>query len=77
MSEDTSPGSGKKQGFWAKVAADAKKAAEESDARALRAREKVGNLVITQSFGGSTVEIYDRGYVRVAPSSRRRPRTKS
>lgn len=74
MSEDTSSESGKKQGFWAKVAAevkqasaDTKKAAEEREAQARQAREAAGNLVTSQSFGGSKVEIYDGGYVRIAP----------
>ncbi|NDK31781.1 SHOCT domain-containing protein [Nesterenkonia haasae] len=66
MNNDATPDSGMKQGFWAKTIADGKKAAEEAKARAMQARETAGNLVTTQRFAGSTIEIYDGGYVRVA-----------
>ncbi|TLP71795.1 hypothetical protein [Nesterenkonia sphaerica] len=66
MSDEAAPDSGKKQGFWAKTMADAKKSAEEAKARAAQARELAGNLITKQRFGGSTIEIYDGGYVRVA-----------
>lgn len=66
MSNEATADSGKKQGFWAKTIAEAKKSTEEAQSRALQARESAGNLVTRQSFGGSTIEIYDGGYVRVA-----------
>ncbi|PRZ12219.1 SHOCT domain-containing protein [Nesterenkonia sandarakina] len=66
MGNNATGDSGKKQGFWAKTVADAKKATEDAETRALQAREPAGNLVTKQSFGGSTIEIYDGGYVRVA-----------
>lgn len=66
MSENSDEKSTQKQGFWASVAADAKKSAAEAEAREKLASETAGNLVTKQSFGGSTVEIYDGGYVRIA-----------
>lgn len=66
MSNEATGDAGKKQGFWAKVSADVKKSNEEAEARALQARGPAGDLVTQQRFGGSAIEIYDGGYVRVA-----------
>lgn len=66
MSNDPTADSGKKQEFWAKAAAEAKKSAQEAETQSVQARELAGNLVTKHRFGGSTIEIYDGGYVRVA-----------
>lgn len=66
MNNDPTADSGKKQGFWAKVAADSKKSEQERKERIAQARELAGNLMTSQRFAGSTIEIYDTGYVRVA-----------
>jgi hypothetical protein len=63
----------KKEGGFAdvmkKAAADVKAAAQEQRAQTAAAfaegKEKAGNLAHTAVFGGTTVEVYEGGYVRV------------
>ncbi|WP_395245522.1 SHOCT domain-containing protein [Agromyces sp. MMS24-K17] len=54
-----------KQGFFAKAGAAIKRAAEEAQERAREGREAAGPTVHRADFGGTMVEIFGHGYVRV------------
>ncbi|MBS4753249.1 SHOCT domain-containing protein [Nocardioides sp. zg-ZUI104] len=60
------PAGEKKPGLFAQAAAAARKAAEEAETRHKESAAAAGHLVLKKTFGGTDVEIYENGYVRVA-----------
>lgn len=60
------PPAEKRQGLFAKAAAAVRNAAEEAEAQYQNGLANAGPLVLKKTFGATTVEVYENGYVRVS-----------
>lgn len=60
------PPAEKKQGLFAKAAAAARNAVEQAESQYQNGLATAGPLVLKKTFGATTVEVYEHGYVRVS-----------